>query len=217
MSRRRRRIKPAPSRTRPATRPKPSRARGPIRLFSMESFTANAAAKRIATAPTHVVQRAPIRCSRLSPAVGGMTGAGSGTAGGGVAGAAASAEFHAGTTSGAGSMTRGDTSAGSGVAIVSGADVGSGAVVASGAGAEGLQGDQQRGKGHDENQEGHSSRSLARPNHAYGPKSPAASAWPARGRAEAASSRGAARRREPTRARGFRRAGRRLDREPRGR
>src|SRR5215468_4244731 len=96
----------------------------------MESFTANAAAKRIATAPTHVVQRAPIRCSRLGPAAGGI-------AGGGVAGAAASAELHAGTTFGTGSMSGAGASAGSGVVIGSGAGVGSDAVVASGAGAAG--------------------------------------------------------------------------------
>src|SRR6267142_5639080 len=50
----------------PAASPRPSLARGPIRLFSIDHFTAKDAAKRMATTPTQVAQRAPIRCSRSS-------------------------------------------------------------------------------------------------------------------------------------------------------
>ena len=50
----------------PDERPRPRRARGPIRLFSMDHFTKKEAAKRMAITPTQVVQRAPMRCSRSS-------------------------------------------------------------------------------------------------------------------------------------------------------
>ena len=63
----------------PAASPRPSLARGPIRLFSMDHFTANDAAKRMATTPTQVAQRPPIRCSRSSRGDGaGPDGAGAG-------------------------------------------------------------------------------------------------------------------------------------------
>src|SRR5262245_30749979 len=64
----------------PVTRPRLRRARGPIRSFSIESFTAKEAAKMMATTPTQVVHRAPMRCSRLRGVARMATaGAGSGT------------------------------------------------------------------------------------------------------------------------------------------
>ena len=70
-------------------------ARGPIRSFSMDHFTKKEAAKRMATTPTQVVQRAPMRCSRSG------LGAGAGAGGGAAAWTAAActegaAAVHAG-------------------------------------------------------------------------------------------------------------------------
>src|SRR6266700_3508578 len=77
----------------PAASPRPSLARGPIRLFSMDHFTANDAAKRMATTPIQVAQRPPIRCSRSSrgdgagPDVAGAVSAGARVGSGGEGGA----------------------------------------------------------------------------------------------------------------------------------
>src|SRR5262244_1489284 len=101
----------------------------------MESFTAKAAAKRMATTPTHVVQRAPMRCSRfgVDAEAGVTTGVGPGAIGGDTGGAIV--PWGRGAT---GVQTRARTGAGSMKAGAgSGAGIGSGGAVGAGGGATG--------------------------------------------------------------------------------